>query len=159
MKKNKSICFQVYDPLYQRKLIFVSCNKTNKTLNALLKKVDILEGVTDLDFFTEEDYDTNGFRTSLENKAKGIYVDIIWCDINRKDYLRIISHEVVHFVFSCFNRLGIPTNKENDESFAYYYDFILDQILWKIQKIVSRRKKCQKSTKKRLNTAEEKSLE
>ncbi len=51
---------------------------------------------------------------------------IIWTEKNKKES---IAHELVHLVFDILDERGIPVSKENEETFAYLYEFYFKEVM------------------------------
>lgn len=65
---------------------------------------------------------SDGFHLSLDHDGGDIHFIVI-----EKDALNTFTHELIHCVMDIFERVGIPISKENDEVFAYYYEYLFKQ--------------------------------
>ncbi len=54
----------------------------------------------------------------------------IW--ISERATIGVISHEVFHAVHSLMHRSGLKLNFQNDETYAYYLQFLVDKITLKL---------------------------
>ena len=75
-----------------------------------------------------EKTDVAAFFTCNTN-SKTIYV--IW--VRRSRDIPTIAHEVVHLVYEVFKDRGIPSMYANQESFAYYTSFWMEEILKRVK--------------------------
>jgi hypothetical protein len=45
------------------------------------------------------------------------------------EYCGVINHEVFHCARDCFKEIGMEINEETNEAFAYYQEYIFEQVL------------------------------
>lgn len=65
------------------------------------------------------------------------YYRIIWID--RFDWSvrsqSLLVHELVHFMTQLFEDKGIPIGRKEDEVMAYYMEYLVRTIFWKLRKL------------------------
>ncbi len=52
-----------------------------------------------------------------------------------------LAHELIHFVWSVLEDKQIPVSRDNEETFAYYFDYFYTEIWWKLRKLNPKFKK------------------
>lgn len=78
----------------------------------------------------ESDPDCHGESTYFENKEKGFTRFYIY--LERFDWTihdqAILMHELVHHVFKVFERTGVYVATDNNEAYAYYFEYLMRKI-------------------------------
>lgn len=64
-------------------------------------------------------------------QLNGNQYGILWC---KNDNLFVLIHEAAHAAFWLMDSKGILISKENEETFAYIQEFIVQEIMEKISK-------------------------
>ena len=112
---------KIKDPIYNRDITLVyECDK-EEFLQYVEKKHKNLKLER---YFTYAEHigissETTWVRHYLWIKRNDFYI---------KDY-GIIIHEVFHCVRDCFDEIGMKINEKTNEAFAYYQEYIFEQVL------------------------------
>ena len=72
-----------------------------------------------------EKNDQAAFFKCTTKEFREVYV--IW--VRRSRDIPTVAHEVTHLVYEVFKSRGIPYSFQNQESFAYYVSFWMEQIV------------------------------
>lgn len=72
-------------------------------------------------------YEARGMCIDLNvaNNTSGQNCAVIWL---REWHLADLIHETTHFVMFCFDELGIPMERNNTETFAFYTEYWFNEI-------------------------------
>lgn len=65
------------------------------------------------------------YALTNDNMKDGGASQFIWL---RKKDLNTLSHELLHFVMYVFNDKNVPIRYENDETFAYYFEYWFNRV-------------------------------
>jgi hypothetical protein len=122
---------KLHDELYGADLMFFSGCSIEEAQKKANRVFNIQEELS------VEKSDSAAFFVCTTKEGKTCY--IIWVRRSR-DY-PTIAHEVVHLVFDVFKDRGIPNSYQNQEAFAYYSAFWLENLLKSRRKLVHKKKK------------------
>jgi len=112
---------KIKDPLYDRDITLVYECEHEAFLQYVEKKHKHLK----LDrYFTYAEH----ISVSSDDSWVRHYIWIKRNDFYIKDY-GIIIHEVFHCVRDCFDEIGLGITESTNEAFAYYQEYIFEQIL------------------------------
>ena len=79
----------------------------------------------------------DGLYIALENNEMKQYSRWIWIkyfDWKIQDQT-IIVHEMIHATMAILDFKQIPISKENEETFAYFYQSMMTKVWWKLKKL------------------------
>ena len=110
---NKLKWHKIKDEIYHNVLWFVYSRKYEEVQKYFKRKGISLGEVT-----------SNGCWFHLEKKGK--IQHIIWMDSKDPG---LMGHEVFHFVQYALDDVGMNLTKDTAEAYAYYFQYIFDQII------------------------------
>lgn len=84
-----------------------------------------------------ESNDAAAFFKCTTKDQRNVFV--IW--IKKSRDIPTIAHEITHLVFEVFKERGIPNSYQNQESFAYYHAYWMEQIITSERKTVFKKKR------------------
>lgn len=61
----------------------------------------------------------------------GKYFIDISIDVDEKEVIGLFFHEVIHYAVAIFCKSGIVIDKKNDEAFAFFCEWVLNEIFTK----------------------------
>lgn len=112
----------IHEPLFNCDFLVQKGGSVNELIDTYSKKTGIVR--TPL----EEHSGRMGHTISCSHtKAVGVW-------LNDRASSGVIAHEVFHAVHSVMHRSGLKLNFQTDETFAYYIQFLVDEITKKLFK-------------------------
>lgn len=126
--------FLIPDPIYGQSFeLIVNCTKKQAD-NFIMKKYKVPKELMGDEF----SYSDGLFRV-FEYKLKGdshhciaLYMPKFQWTIKQQS---ILAHELMHFCYHVLSTAGIEHNKETDEAYAYYFQYITTECYLKLLKV------------------------
>lgn len=114
MKKKIGLQFDLEDPVYKFKVGVLYGGTSNQFLDAM----DQLTGGT-----TERH---SGYTLGCFFSSPSQNVYVLWLPLRFS--LSTLGHEIIHLLFTMFDRVGVPTALSNQETFAYHWGWWFEEI-------------------------------
>lgn len=113
---------KIKDEVYNTELNILICHEkvAEKEINALLPGGLRNDVEIDVD-------DALGTFFTFENKALDKRYRLIWINTKAENMKGVLAHELCHYVMRIFDDRGVPISLNNQEGFAYYYEFLFNK--------------------------------